>query len=134
MTLSVWIKSLALWAAILLLAILNGLFRESVLIPAFGSVAGLIVSGILLCACIFLTALIAMPWLGPLGSRRYLLVGLLWLLLTLAFEFVFGRFVQHKPWPELFAAYTFRGGNIWPLVLLVTCLSPWLAARFRRLI
>jgi hypothetical protein len=39
--------------------------------------------------------------------------------------------VQHKSWAELLQAYTFRDGNIWPLVLLVTVLAPVLAWRLR---
>lgn len=132
MTLSAALKALALWFVILALAILNGAFRESVLIPALGGFAGLVASGILLCAGIFLVALVAAPWFAPSDSRQYLFIGVFWLLLTLSFEFGFGRFVQHKTWDELFDAYTFAGGNLWPLVLLVTCLSPWLAARLWR--
>jgi hypothetical protein len=49
-----------------------------------------------------------------------------------AFEFTFGRLVQGKPWPQLLEAYTFKDGNIWPLVLLVTTLAPWIAARLRK--
>jgi len=134
MTPSYWLKALALWCCILVLAILNGGFRESMLIPALGRFAGLVASGILLSACIFLVAFFAAPWFAPSATRRYLLIGMVWLLLTLAFEFGFGRFVQHKTWAELFQAYTFTGGNLWPFVLLVTCLSPWLAARLRRLV
>lgn len=131
MATSVWLKAAGLWLGILVLAILNGALRENALIPAFGSFTGQIVSGIILSVCIFLTAFVAAPWYGPLPSRQWLLVGLFWLLLTLVFEFGFGRFAQHKTWVELFDAYTFRGGNIWPIVLLATFLSPWIAARLR---
>ena len=55
-------------------------------------------------------------------------IGIGWLALTLAFEFAFGRYVQHKPWEEILAAYTFQDGNLWPLVLVVTLLAPPAAA------
>jgi hypothetical protein len=59
--------------------------------------------------------------------------GMAWLLMTLAFEFGFGALVQHRKIDEMLAAYTFRDGNIWPLVLVlvVTLLSPVLARRAR---
>jgi len=126
-----WFKAFVLWLAILLLAILNGALREAVLIPAFGAFAGLIASGVLLSLLVFAVAFAAAPWYGPLPSSQWWLIGALWLLLTVAFEFGFGRLVQHKPWPELLDAYTFRGGNIWPLVLVVVFVSPWLAATLR---
>lgn len=131
MTTSVWLKSTALWLLILVLAVANGLLREHVLIPALGSFAGLAASGALLSATILLVAYLAAPWYGPLSTRRWLGIGLYWLALTLAFEFGLGRYVQHHTWDELLAAYTFQGGNLWPLVLLATVLSPWIAARMR---
>ena len=51
----------------------------------------------------------------------------------LAFEFGFGRVVRHRPWSELLAAYTFQEGNLWPLVLVVLTLAPWLSGRLRNL-
>jgi hypothetical protein len=32
-------------------------------------------------------------------------------------------------WAELFEAYTFEDGNIWPVVLLVTLFAPLIAVR-----
>lgn len=134
MTTSVWLKAAALWLAILVLAILNGLLRENALVPAFGNFTGFIASGSILSICIFLVAFTTAQCYGPLTSSQWLLVGLFWLLLTVVFEFSFGRVVQHKTWAELFVAYTFREGNIWPVVLVSTLLSPWLAAKLRGLI
>ena len=128
------LKALILWVAILVLAILNGTMREKALIPALGTFAGLIASGIVLSACIALVAFLAAPWYGPLRPSQYWLIGLLWLLLTLLFEFSFGRFIQHKDWAQLLQAYTLKGGNLWPVVLAFTLLAPWLAARLRGLL
>lgn len=134
MVTSVWIKAAVLWMAILVLAILNGAFRDTMLTPEFGSVVGFTLSGFILSICIVLVAFAAAPWYGRLNSRQWFAVGLFWLVLTLIFEFGFGRSLQQKSWGELFSAYTFQGGNIWPIVLLVTFLSPWLAAKLRKLI
>ena len=57
-------------------------------------------------------------------------VGVGWLVLTVAFEFSFGLW-QGKSWPVLLEAYTFRGGNIWPVVLAVTVLAPYIAAKLK---
>lgn len=134
MALPVWAKAGALWFAILVLAMLNGALREKVLIPAMGSFGACAASGAVLAGCIVAVAFLAAPWYGPLRSAQWWLVGLFWLLLTLLFEFGFGRFVQHKPWAELLQAYAFKGGNLWPLVLAITLSAPWLAARWRGLV
>lgn len=124
-------KAIGVWCAILILAIANGIFRESVLIPLFGMTTGLIGSGIILCTLIITLAYIALPWLRLTASAGYFLIGLCWLFLTLVFEFTLGYLVQGKPLPELLAAYTFKDGNIWPIVLLVTVLAPYIAAKIR---
>jgi hypothetical protein len=134
MAVRIGLKALALWFAILGLAMLNGAVREGLLIPVMGSFGAFIASGALLSACIFAVAYLAAPWYGRLASTQWLLVGLFWLVLTLAFESSFDRLVQGKSWRELWEAYTFAGGNVWPLVLVVALLSPWLAARSRGLI
>src|SRR5690554_4978365 len=124
------LKALSVWIAILLLAILNGLLREAVLVPMLGPAGGLVLSGLLLSALIIAIAYLALPWLDVRGTAPLLAIGLGWLALTLVFELAFGRW-QGEPWRALLEAYTFEGGNLWPLVLVVTALAPCIAARLR---
>ena len=127
-------KALLGWLLILVCAVINGAFREGLLVPQLGQVAALALSGLLLAACIVALSLALVPWFGALGVSGCLRVGVLWLTLTLIFEFGFGRFVQHKSWRQLLAPYTFQGGDLWPLVLVVTLLAPLLASRLRGLL
>ena len=61
----------------------------------------------------------------PLPSTRVALqVGAAWLVLTIAFEFGFGRGVAHTSWEELLADYDLRRGRLWPLVLAWIALGP----------
>ncbi len=124
-------KVLLWWMALVVLAVLNGALREAVLIPSIGAFAGLIASGLILSVAVFLVAYVAVPGLGHLDSAQYWIAGSIWLALTVIFEFSFGLFVEHKEFSELLRAYTFKGGNIWPVVLVSTLVSPWLSARLR---
>jgi hypothetical protein len=124
-------KALAVWLGILVLAVANGMLREAVLLPLLGKPEALILSGILLSVFILAVAYLALPWFGPMPAAWYFAIGLVWLCFTLVFEFTFGRLVQGRPWPELLEAYTFRDGNLWPVVLLVTAAAPYIAARVR---
>ncbi|QCO67420.1 hypothetical protein E5843_05810 [Luteimonas yindakuii] len=124
------VKALALWLAILGCAAFNGILREAILIPAFGKTAGLLLSGLLLSALILAITYIALPWLRPVGLRQLVRIGLGWLALTLLFELAFGR-LQGRPWSALLEAYTFKEGNVWPLVLLATATAPYIAGRLR---
>ena len=51
-------------------------------------------------------------------------IGFGWVTLTLAFEFLGGRFLFGKAWTELAADYNLLAGRIWVLVLVVTLLTP----------
>jgi hypothetical protein len=131
---AVFLRAISWWTAILVLAIVNGALREEFLIPLVGVFTAQIVSGLILSALIQLVALIAMPGFGPISATGYWLIGLTWLVMTLIFEFSFGLFVQHKHLSELLQAYTFTGGNIWPVVLASTLVSARVAAHLRRLL
>jgi hypothetical protein len=125
-------RSLVAWLLILVFAVFNGGLREAVLIPALSTPAALMLSGALLSACIVMVAVLLAGWLKLGGVQRSLSVGLVWLCVTLAFEFGFGRLVQGLTWSETLAAYTFEDGNIWPVVLVVTFFAPLLAGWLRR--
>lgn len=130
MSAEIALKALMVWIAVLVLAIVNGALREGVLVPKLGTTPGLVLSGLLLSALIIAVAYVALPWLDARRVAELVGVGLGWLVLTLVFEFSFGMW-QGKSWPVLLEAYTFKGGNIWPLVLVVTALAPYIAARLR---
>ncbi|MEX6504676.1 hypothetical protein [Pseudomonas zhanjiangensis] len=130
MSFAVAIKAVVIWLAILVVAVLNGLLRETVLVPHFAAATSLVLSGLLLSCLIFVAAYLLLPWLGTRVPAQLLLIGVGWLVLTLIFEFSFGL-SQGKPLSEILQAYAFKGGNIWPLVLLCTAVSPWLAAKLR---
>lgn len=125
------LKATAVWLVILVCASLNGGVREALLMPALDKPVAMVVSGLLLSIVILAISLLLVPWLGRLGTAHCLYVGSLWLCLTLIFEFAFGLLVQHQSWQQLLEAYTFRDGNIWPLVLVVTFLAPLIAVRVR---
>jgi hypothetical protein len=125
-------KSLVVWAIILLLAILNGMLRAAVLLPVLGTPWGMVLSGVLLAAIIFVAAYLALPWLGTRHMPTLWRIGVGWLALTLIFEVSMARW-QGMSWPVMLEAYTFKNGNLWPLVLIVVAVAPVAAAKIRAL-
>lgn len=125
------LRAALIWLCILILANINGAVREFGIIPHTGPRTGHLVSTLLLCAIIAAVAWLSIRWIGPPSPPDALGVGLLWLGLTLAFEFLAGRYLFHKPWGDLLADYNLAAGRIWILVPIVTLLSPEWARRFR---
>jgi len=84
------LKSAGVWLLILAPAMLNGIFREAVLLPSLNKPLAMALSGLLLSACIIIVAATFAPWLDLTNSKWSILVGCLWVSLTLVFEFDFG--------------------------------------------
>jgi hypothetical protein len=126
-------RALAVWFLLLVAAVVNGVFRERVLVPRMGSHAGHVLSTVILCILIFALTWLTISWIGPPTAKTAITIGGCWLLLTLAFEFGFGHYGARKPWSELLADYDVLHGRVWILVLITTAAAPWLAGRLRGL-
>ena len=111
----------------LLLASANGIFRELWLKKHFADLPAHQLSTLLL-ALLFtgFTWFVVHTW-PPVSAGQALQVGLLWLGLTLLFEFGFGHYVSHKPWAELLQEYNVLAGRIWIVIpVLIVVLPPLL--------
>lgn len=124
-------KALLYWFLLMLLAILNGTVRIKLIIPFTGLTTGLAISTLLLCALILGASWVGIRWLGTADAKQVWSIGLLWLVMTLAFEFGAGHFLFKKPWNELLVDYNIAQGRIWVLVPIVTTLAPWWMAKAR---
>jgi hypothetical protein len=117
--------SLLMWLILAVAMFANGTFRVLVLQPRLGE--GLArqlatVSGI------GIVVALTLPFvrrLADTSSPDLLKVGLLWLGLTLLFEFGMGL-VSGASWEAMLADYDVRRGRLWPLVLLAVLVAPWL--------
>jgi hypothetical protein len=61
----------------------------------------------------------------PSTAKQALAIGLIWLSLTVIFEFVFGRLVMRRPWALLLNDYNLVAGRVWVLFLAWLALSPY---------
>ncbi|BCR04231.1 hypothetical protein DESUT3_13000 [Desulfuromonas versatilis] len=125
------LRSLGLWLLLIPVAIANAGIREKLLVPLLGEGLALPASGLLLSLLILALTLVLLPLFRGACAAHYLLVGGLWLALTLAFELVMGRVVMGRSWGEVAQVFNLRQGNLMLLVLLTTALAPYLAARLR---
>jgi thiol:disulfide interchange protein len=65
----------------------------------------------------------------PASVEHAWAVGALWFVLTLAFEFLFGRYVLRKSWQHLFHDYNLLAGRVWVLIPLWVAVAPYLFSR-----
>jgi hypothetical protein len=71
------------------------------------------------------------PAIAAALTQIYYGVGVLWLVLTLAFEVGFGRFVLGASWERLAADYDVLEGGLLPLGMIVLLFAPLIAGKLR---
>ena len=128
------LKIVGIWSLLLIVAVLNAAIRELVLVPTIGERVALPFSGVLLSVFIFLITLGMIPFLKITSSSGYWFVGMVWFLLTLTFEFLFGHYIIEEPWDKLLAIFNILEGDLFLLVLLTMAVSPYITAKIRTLI
>ena len=86
MMLLLTVKIVGIWVLLAIVAIMNGVVRDKLLAPLIGERLSLPLSGVLLSLLIFLVTLIFIPFLAISSPCAFFYVGIIWVLLTLAFE------------------------------------------------
>jgi hypothetical protein len=126
------IRYLAAWFVLLLVAMLNGALRESTYGKYVSELAAHQLScltGILLFAVVIHQYVRRWP---PASAREAWRIGLFWMALTVAFEFLFFHYVTGHSWEVLLANYDMSAGRLWPLILLWVAVAPYVFFRFAR--
>ncbi|MDG6778083.1 hypothetical protein QCB44_05115 [Thiomicrorhabdus sp. zzn3] len=113
------------WFPMVLMAIANGILRQSVLEKRFAPLRAHQISSL---TGVFLfyvyTHWLHQSWpIGSIGQAWQ--IGAMWLVMTLVFEFGFGHWVVKHSWQTLLHDYNLFQGRVWPLVLLAVLLLPY---------
>lgn len=124
------LKSVLIWLLIIPFAILNGILRESVLNTILGDKIALPISGIILSVIIFLIAFFLIPRLKINSLKTSCYIGLIWVAMTVIFEFGMG-FSTGQEFSDMLAAYNPLTGNLWLLAVITTGVAPWLIMKIK---
>jgi hypothetical protein len=128
------IKAALIWLGIACLAVGNGLVRENIIAPKLGASVALPLSGLMLSITVFAVTYFSFGFIGIRKPSTYFLIGAQWVLMTLAFELLFGHFVSGKSWSALFQTFNVAKGDLFTLVLVVSFLSPYAVAKIKGVI
>jgi hypothetical protein len=107
----------------------HGTLRRLFLEPAVGDLRARQVSVFTGIALIFAVTFFCIRWIRARTVSELLLIGLLWVLLTLTFEIVLGRMVLDYEWDRIVEDYDVRRGGLMGFGLLFMFFAPLLAAR-----
>jgi hypothetical protein len=118
------LRYLAAWFPMLALAIANGALRQATYgkrIPELrahqlSTAIGAAVFGVYI-------GFVIRVW-PPVSTQQALQVGLLWLALTIAFEFFMGLVLARRPLNQVLRDYHVTRGRVWVLLLLWITVAP----------
>jgi hypothetical protein len=127
------LRYLLAWFVMLLIAVANGALRDftygrhvsELHAHQFSTLSGIVLLGVVIRGYVHL-------W-PPVSMRQALFIGLFWMLLTVAFEFLFFHFVAGHSWEEMLSNYDVIHGRIWILLLAWVALAPGLFYRLHQL-
>src|SRR4030067_1482629 len=112
-----------IWLAMSVLAVINGTIR----VVIFQKFVNLQTAHVISCItgiALIQTVIYFYLKLRNFAVHQLLIIGLIWLGLTIAFEFGFGHYVMGHSWEKLLSDYNLLKGRLWSVVLLSVLLGP----------
>jgi hypothetical protein len=106
-----WGRAIAVWLLVMAVEFAHGTLRWIFLRPRVGDFRsgqiGVFTGSVLFLLIVYFCE----PWMTLRSFADCLRVGLLWVVLTLAFEWNFGRYVMGRSWRALRRSTTYRTGD-----------------------
>jgi hypothetical protein len=128
---SVVLRALAAWLVLIVAESVHGTLRELWLKPYVGDLHArqiCVFTGMLI---IIAVAYASIRWIRAETPLALWLVGMLWVALTLSFEFGLGLLALGYSWERMIKDYDITRGGLLALGMVVLLLSPLIATRLR---
>jgi hypothetical protein len=119
------------WVPMLVIAVANSALRQTTfgkVLPELRAHQLSTLSGSVLIGLYIWLVIRTWP---PSSGREALLIGLVWLVLTVGFEFFMGLVLLHRPLSEVLREYNLVAGRVWLLFLIWLAAAPWVFFRLR---
>lgn len=113
------------WIPMLGIAVANGAFRQFTFAKVMSEPHAHQLSTLIGSVCIGAFIWFVVRKWPPASSRQALLIGLVWLLLTVTFETFMGLVLQHRSMQDVLYEYNLFAGRVWPLFLVWLGVAPW---------
>ena len=125
-------KYLTAWLVMLLVSIANGAVRDftygkhmdALTAHQLSTVSSVVLLGLVIWGFVQLYR--------PSSGQKAVLIGLLWMGLRVAFEFLFFHYAGGHSWSELLGNYNIFKGRVWVVVLAWVAIAPYVFFRLNR--
>lgn len=118
------LKVLIYWLPMIVIGMVNGIFRALVLMEFMPDAVARQVSTFILIALLANYIVQIFPRLQIHNMAEAIRAGATWMMLTFAFETLLGYFVSGLTWQQIFSEYDLTQGRLWPLALVALAVIP----------
>jgi hypothetical protein len=125
------LRGIAVWVLIIIVETIHGTLRQLFLAPVVGDVQARRIGVFTGLALIFLVAVLTIRWVAASTLYEFLVIGALWMVLTVGFEVALGHVVLGYDWSRILEDYDLSRGGLMGVGLLAMMFTPALAARVR---
>lgn len=126
-------RSLAVWLLIMAVETFHGIARRLLLEPLTGDLRarqlGVLAGSLLIYFITYLTV----RWLRSSRIVHLIVIGCIWVFLTIVFEIGLGR-ITGLSWERILSDYDPRTGGLMSFGLIFMLLAPWLTAKQKRIV
>lgn len=127
-----WAAAFLVWCVIAVVMVGHGALRERLITPRLGEQRAHQLSCLTGSLVVLVVAYLGLPFTGAVEAPGLQLgIGAFWLVLTVAFELVFGHWIAGLSWARILRDYDLVRGRLWLLVLAATFAAPLLAGAVR---
>lgn len=125
-----WSRAIAIWLMIVVAESVHGTLRQLFIVPHIGDMPARQVGVFIGSAIILLISWLASRWLGAVTFKDQLRIGILWVVLIVAFEFSLGVALGYTR-ERLFSDYNPAEGGLMGFGLAFMLFAPALGAKLR---
>ncbi len=119
------------WFPLVVLGLLNATIRQVVYARYVTELTAHQISTLTMCILVGIYTWALSSFWKLQSPGQAIGVGLMWMVLTIAFEFGFGRYVVGDSWGSLLRAYNILEGRVWGLFILWVGLAPYVFYRIK---
>lgn len=123
------LKYVLLWFPMAVVAIANGALRQTTYGRHMAELRAHQLSTVIGLALIGIFMWVVLRVWPPASGGQAIAIGLMWMAMTLAFEFLFGHYAAGHSWRRLLEEYNVLAGRPWVFVPLWVAIAPYLFYR-----
>ena len=125
------IRYVLAWVPMLIIAVANGALRQAIFSKVMPELRAHQLSTLIGSVLIGLFVWLVVRIWPPSSGRQAVLIGAIWLILTVAFEFFMGLVLAQRSLAQVLQDYNLFAGRVWVLFLAWLTFAPWIFYRLR---